>query len=231
MGDGIKIHYRELSIFVLILILIPFSQASCQEQWVCFDWNQCFNNLTERQCFDVNSCGTVSEMPSIKEQCSKIFPYCYDGLANNDETDIDCGGSSCGPCSENRYCLKNNDCSSFFCENAKCSIRAAEKPAMTIITLDYAYFLIGTIILVAIMLLLILYLAYRFLPIDKEFESDMDYYLSKTKKKEVQIIPRKEWIDLTVQKPSRKIEIIAKKTADSAVKINILNQMKGVYNL
>jgi hypothetical protein len=35
---------------------------------------------------------------------------------NNDESDIDCGGTSCAPCNLSDFCLENEDCSSLYCD-------------------------------------------------------------------------------------------------------------------
>lgn len=40
---------------------------------------------------------------------------CTDGLKNGLETDVDCGGSACWPCSNGKWCVGNSDCHSQFC--------------------------------------------------------------------------------------------------------------------
>ncbi|CAF1226781.1 unnamed protein product [Adineta ricciae] len=48
-------------------------------------------------------------------------PSCTDGLQNNGETDIDCGGSgSCPRCGTSKKCSANTDCTSANCDGAKC---------------------------------------------------------------------------------------------------------------
>lgn len=42
-------------------------------------------------------------------------PACSDGLKNQDETDVDCGGS-CMPCAEGKACLISSDCASGWCD-------------------------------------------------------------------------------------------------------------------
>ena len=39
-----------------------------------------------------------------------VVPTCYDGIKNQDETDIDCGGSNCSKCPLTKACLVNSDC-------------------------------------------------------------------------------------------------------------------------
>ncbi|MBB88505.1 MAG: hypothetical protein CMP06_14605 [Xanthomonadales bacterium] len=43
-------------------------------------------------------------------------PTCSDGVENGDETDIDCGGSSCAACDDGEGCLVSNDCVSLVCD-------------------------------------------------------------------------------------------------------------------
>ena len=44
-----------------------------------------------------------------------FVPTCHDGMKNGDETDIDCGGGRCAPCSSGLACQRNADCQSVFC--------------------------------------------------------------------------------------------------------------------
>lgn len=46
-------------------------------------------------------------------------PTCYDNSRNQDESDIDCGGS-CKPCPEGGRCRKNIDCVTGLCQNGFC---------------------------------------------------------------------------------------------------------------
>jgi hypothetical protein len=48
-----------------------------------------------------------------------ILHTCYDGIKNNDETDVDCGGS-CSKCARNQACKKNTDCLSNWCTSGLC---------------------------------------------------------------------------------------------------------------
>lgn len=42
--------------------------------------------------------------------------HCTDSQKNEDETDIDCGGTACQPCSNEKSCSVNTDCLSGFCD-------------------------------------------------------------------------------------------------------------------
>ncbi|MFV8754332.1 hypothetical protein ACNOYE_27620 [Nannocystaceae bacterium ST9] len=46
---------------------------------------------------------------------------CSDGSINQDETDIDCGGSTCGPCADGSMCLAPTDCTSTNCVDGLCA--------------------------------------------------------------------------------------------------------------
>ncbi|AKU95723.1 Tryptophan synthase alpha chain [Labilithrix luteola] len=46
---------------------------------------------------------------------SCVAAHCTDGVKDADETDEDCGGASCGPCSTNAHCGKDSDCESKVC--------------------------------------------------------------------------------------------------------------------
>ena len=46
---------------------------------------------------------------------------CSDGYKDQDETDIDCGGSTCSTCANDKSCLVDGDCTNSFCDpNNKC---------------------------------------------------------------------------------------------------------------
>ncbi|OYT54986.1 MAG: hypothetical protein B6U72_00580, partial [Candidatus Altiarchaeales archaeon ex4484_2] len=45
---------------------------------------------------------------------------CNDSILNQDETDVDCGGSICPPCGDGDGCLVDEDCESGYCYNGTC---------------------------------------------------------------------------------------------------------------
>jgi plastocyanin len=47
--------------------------------------------------------------------CVPPPPTCDDGKKNQDETDVDCGGTHCGPCDAMKQCVLDTDCKSDFC--------------------------------------------------------------------------------------------------------------------
>lgn len=49
---------------------------------------------------------------------------CSDGLKNQDETDVDCGGS-CGTCAAGKACAAGTDCAGGYCVSGKCTSQPA----------------------------------------------------------------------------------------------------------
>jgi len=80
--------------------------SSCVEDWNCGNWTSCINNTRTKVCVDLHSCGTTSIKPAEQESCQTPGNTpgvgtgggtCYDGIRNQNEEDVDCGGS-CNPC-------------------------------------------------------------------------------------------------------------------------------------
>ena len=52
---------------------------------------------------------------------TKTETLCDNGVKDQDETDVDCGGSKCDPCAEFKNCNTDSDCESDYChEHIKC---------------------------------------------------------------------------------------------------------------
>lgn len=49
-------------------------------------------------------------------------PSCLDRRLNGDETDLDCGGTSCRRCAGGAACLAGSDCQTGRCENGRCDL-------------------------------------------------------------------------------------------------------------
>jgi hypothetical protein len=49
-----------------------------------------------------------------------ICDQCTDGKKDGDETDVDCGGPTCGPCANGKACIANLDCQSIDCVSTTC---------------------------------------------------------------------------------------------------------------
>lgn len=79
----------------------------CNPDWFCSKWSLCYPNGTRyRDCFDLNNCHTRRNMPLLEENCTYI-PECYDGIQNQEEEGVDCGGP-CPPCGTCYDKIKNN---------------------------------------------------------------------------------------------------------------------------
>ncbi len=75
----------------------------------CLDW------VVETECSDN---GQVCDDTDGSPEC--ITPEsCDDGIQNQDETDIDCGGT-CSPCPVGAQCSQDTDCDSGVCSNGTC---------------------------------------------------------------------------------------------------------------
>jgi len=78
----------------------PFTRMPCFEyctpNWNCTKWSSCTSEQAQtRECADTNSCGTRRGMPATSQECS--YSFCHDGIQNNGEESVDCGGS-CEAC-------------------------------------------------------------------------------------------------------------------------------------
>ena len=48
--------------------------------------------------------------------CTALAPSCSDGMKNQDEVDVDCGGTICPPCGDFQACNVGSDCASGHCQ-------------------------------------------------------------------------------------------------------------------
>ena len=48
--------------------------------------------------------------------CTSLAPTCSDGIKNQDETDVDCGGTICSSCVDGATCNVASDCTSGHCQ-------------------------------------------------------------------------------------------------------------------
>lgn len=73
-------------------------ESSCTPNWDCGDWTECTDGTQDRVCTDINQCGSNNGMPETSQICIvEIKETCSDGIKNQDEKGIDCGG----PCEKN----------------------------------------------------------------------------------------------------------------------------------
>gem|GEM_PF-5512926 len=111
-------------------VIEEIEEVECVESWICTDWELCTNGITTRTCYDANLCGTTEYKPVEEQKCKEAFDLCYDSVLNQDESDIDCGGSICKACDNGKICFVNNDCISRECINGACGRREIPTPVV-----------------------------------------------------------------------------------------------------
>ena len=62
----------------------------------------------------------ATPIPATPTVTAIITPSCSDGIQNRNETDVDCGGGTCGPCGILKHCAAGADCSSGTCRAGYC---------------------------------------------------------------------------------------------------------------
>ncbi len=94
------------------------NEYDCVVKWSCSAWSQCGAGTQERECSDLNDCGTFADKPIETRSCvdEPVVDggVCSDGIKNQEESDVDCGGP-CDVCSLGLRCDENRDCSTTFC--------------------------------------------------------------------------------------------------------------------
>ncbi len=63
-----------------------------------------------------------SDTDAAQDQDAPSLDPCSDGVVNGSETDIDCGGSQCKPCTPGKKCATKADCSNGVCQDGKCPV-------------------------------------------------------------------------------------------------------------
>ena len=72
----------------------------CIEDWECSKWTVCSEEgLQTRNCIDIKNCNTIIGKPETTRYCTPITAICNDGIKNQNEEMIDCGGI-CEPCAK-----------------------------------------------------------------------------------------------------------------------------------
>jgi len=142
-------------VFGIFLLMISSASALCAENWQCLDWQKCSDGVSERTCFEVNGCFTYVYQPAESAECKDALPYCYDGILNQDETDVDCGGKSCEACDLGKNCFRNEDCKLGVCISTECSFEGVTvQPAIQSERLSWFLAILITLLSAAIVYLL-----------------------------------------------------------------------------
>ena len=79
----------------------------CVTGFGCTSNDDCASDVCslDQTCAGGGACGTC------------VAPTCVDGKKNGLETDLDCGGGTCGGCATGKGCVANNDCNSGVCSS------------------------------------------------------------------------------------------------------------------
>jgi hypothetical protein len=63
---------------------------------------------------DTASGGCFCDATATLHAC--VYSHCYDAKVSGDETGVDCGGSTCGPCPTGMPCRNDSDCTTMACD-------------------------------------------------------------------------------------------------------------------
>lgn len=91
----------------------------CGSRGACVD-GSCVYCADSDECGPSQCTGDVAEARGLVCACRSgwfvcVQPSCQNGLEDDDESDVDCGGSSCAACAVGHVCDIAQDCSSGFC--------------------------------------------------------------------------------------------------------------------
>jgi hypothetical protein len=111
----------------------PTGQVSCGsvdmvQNYMDYTNDSCMNLFTAGQKARMRAvldAGGVRRTLALSDKCgSAPTPTCTDGIQNGDETGIDCGGSTCAPCTSNPTCddgIQNGDETGIDCGGSSCA--------------------------------------------------------------------------------------------------------------
>lgn len=164
---------------------------SCESEWQCKDWGICYiNNTQSRFCVDIYACDPEDYERYFWRDCFYI-PTCYDGVKNQNEEGIDCGGA-CPPCFVNitgplPTCfdgIKNQNESGIDCGGPCPECKQIELPG----PVDEADSNIMKIILIIILMLTVLSVLYIIFRKEiKTIAAKISWWLTKRRKKQLLI--------------------------------------------
>ncbi|MEM4397194.1 MAG: hypothetical protein QW757_01055 [Candidatus Woesearchaeota archaeon] len=79
------------------LFINSTKKEQCKVQIECSEWSLCMpTNIRTRECYDINNCNGENKKITETEKCD-YNATCFDGIKNQNEENIDCGGP-CEPC-------------------------------------------------------------------------------------------------------------------------------------
>ncbi|MBW2984884.1 hypothetical protein KY361_07215, partial [Candidatus Woesearchaeota archaeon] len=82
----------------------------CTPDWDCGNWSECSEGMQTRTCRNTGACSDEHDAPATEQECA--VGTCDDGIQNQDELGIDCGGpcSACTECSSDENCDDGHAC-------------------------------------------------------------------------------------------------------------------------
>lgn len=115
--DGVEIVIKPIHLERVIYSLVIITLAIL----LIIKWNGGGVAVSEEQA----TAGVIAEATTNETNqttnASQEEILCSNGVKDQDETDIDCGGSKCDPCEEYMFCNVDSDCESGWCRaNVKC---------------------------------------------------------------------------------------------------------------
>ena len=98
----------------------------CDDGKKCLVNSDCASQIcnSETKTCDKKPCKTdddCAEGQTCIDSACLVKATCSDGIKNQDETDVDCGGSVCGKCANTKACQANEDCISSECVDNICA--------------------------------------------------------------------------------------------------------------
>lgn len=125
---------------LLPVVLLIVASAGCPVAVV----NSCEDGILDGTESDIDCGGSCSQC-GLNRNCNRAAdclsgvctggvcvaasatPTCTDGILNGTETDVDCGGASCGACFDGRGCSVAADCISQNCNGGRCDSAATSQ--------------------------------------------------------------------------------------------------------
>ena len=95
--------------------------GQCGAGRACAEDSDCLSDQCESGFCTVGDCSVVGcESGQFCDIATRRCHSCSDGEANGDESDVDCGGTSCGGCWSGAFCKVASDCLSRQCQAGRC---------------------------------------------------------------------------------------------------------------
>ena len=101
-------------------VLSTTCQYTCDSSMPMVHPKYCTDGVVGNYCTADEECTTDNQCVDQKCQAKVAEPTCSDGIKNQDESDVDCGGSCGAICANDKVCVVNTDCQSNNCDSGVC---------------------------------------------------------------------------------------------------------------